>query len=211
MPTQNNEGVEVGSQLAAQQEEAAQLSKDTLYELLKNSRRRESLRFLFERGETTTLSDVAEHVAAKENDTEVRLLSSAERKRVYIGLYQCHLPKMDRAGVIDFDKDRGNIELTAAADQLRRHLYEADEPATAQGDAAADAEPETDQVTETTPTTPDTDGTVGYAALATGVVLAVVAAGGAVGAPLLGAVSPVAVALVAAAALVAHAGYELRR
>jgi len=52
----------------------------------------------------------------------VQRLSSDQRKRVYIGLYQCHLPKMDDAGVIDFDKDRGEIVLRESAEQLREYL-----------------------------------------------------------------------------------------
>lgn len=46
-----------------------------------------------------------------ENDTTVKRLSSDQRKRVYIGLYQCHLPKMDKLGVVEYDKNRGRIEL----------------------------------------------------------------------------------------------------
>jgi hypothetical protein len=98
------------------------LSKDVVFELLKNQRRRDAIRFLEENGEEATLSDMAEHIAAKENDTTVQALSSSQRKRVYIGLYQCHLPKMADAGVIDFEKNRGDIELRPAAEQLDPYL-----------------------------------------------------------------------------------------
>jgi len=43
-------------------------------------------------------------------DSAPEKLTSRERKRVYVGLYQCHLPKMDGVGVIEFDKNRGTIE-----------------------------------------------------------------------------------------------------
>ncbi|MFB6358651.1 MAG: hypothetical protein ABEJ96_06540, partial [Thiohalorhabdaceae bacterium] len=52
------------------------------------------------------LGDLAEHIASIENDKPEVALSSTERKRVYVALYQCHLPKMDDIGVIDFDEDR---------------------------------------------------------------------------------------------------------
>ena len=100
---------------------------DVIFDILKNQRRRHVLRYLRE-NETTTLSDLAEHVAALENDKDVRSLTSSERKRVYVGLYQCHLPRMNDAGVIDFDSDRGRIELRDTADQLDEYLDVADAP-----------------------------------------------------------------------------------
>jgi hypothetical protein len=98
------------------------LSKDTVFELLKNQRRRNALTFLREEEGETTLSDMAEHIAAKENGIDVQALTSSQRKRVYIGLYQCHLPKMASAGVVEFDKNRGTIRLMPEADQLEQFL-----------------------------------------------------------------------------------------
>lgn len=104
-----------------------ELPLDQIFEVLKNSRRRETLRYLHENDGETTLSDVAEHIAALENDTTIKAISSAQRKRVYVGLYQCHLPKMDDMDVVDFDQNRGTIELGPNADQLDPYL---DEPNT---------------------------------------------------------------------------------
>jgi hypothetical protein len=98
------------------------LSKDELFEILKNQRRRDALRFLKENGGAVNLSDMSEYIAAKENGIEVGALSSSQRKRVYIGLYQCHLPKMSNFGVIDFDKDRGTIALRPASKLLDAYL-----------------------------------------------------------------------------------------
>jgi hypothetical protein len=98
------------------------LSKDERFEILKNQRRRDALRFLKENEGKVNLSDMSEYIAAKENDIDVGALSSSQRKRVYIGLYQCHLPKMANFGVIDFDKDRGTIELLPTAELLDSYL-----------------------------------------------------------------------------------------
>jgi hypothetical protein len=98
------------------------LPLDQVFEILKNSRRRETLQYLRAHDGEATLSDVAEHIAAIENDTTVQAISSTQRKRVYVGLYQCHLPKMDDIGVVDFDKNRGSIELEPVADQLYEYL-----------------------------------------------------------------------------------------
>lgn len=98
------------------------LSKDVIFELLKNRRRREVLAYLLEAEETVTLGELAEQIAAWENDTDVNALSSDQRKRVYVALYQTHLPKMDDAGIVDYDQDRGLISLSDNADLLMMYL-----------------------------------------------------------------------------------------
>lgn len=98
------------------------LTKTDVFDVLKNERRRAVIQYLHDHGGSADLSDVAEHIAARENDTPVRQLTSQERKRVRIALYQCHLPRMDALGVVDFDKDRGTIELLDPASQVLFHL-----------------------------------------------------------------------------------------
>jgi hypothetical protein len=98
------------------------LARDTLFELLKNQRRRDALGYLKANDGWATLSDMAEHIAAKENDLPLEGINSKQRKRVYIGLYQCHLPKMAEAGVVDYDKNRGTIQLNDLAAQLYPYL-----------------------------------------------------------------------------------------
>jgi len=101
-----------------------ELPLDQIFEILKNSRRRETLHYLDANDGDATLSDLAEHIAALENDTTVKAISSSQRKRVYVGLYQCHLPKMDDMAIVDFDQNRGTIELGPNADQLKPYLDE---------------------------------------------------------------------------------------
>lgn len=102
-----------------------ELSLDMKFELLKNQRRRRVLRFLMANGDASTTGELAEHVATLENDkADVASLTSKERKAAYVGLYQCHLPKMDDYGVIEFNQARGQVELTDVADQLEEFLVE---------------------------------------------------------------------------------------
>jgi hypothetical protein len=91
-------------------EQVDDLPLDVTFEVLKNRRRRLVLEYLRDTEETVTIGELAEHIAAIENDISVKQLNAQQRKRVYIGLYQCHLPKMDDAGVVDFDQNRGRIE-----------------------------------------------------------------------------------------------------
>ena len=88
-----------------------ELPLDEVFTVLKNQRRRYVLRYLRDSDAPVSLGDVAEQIAAWENDKELRQISSSERKRVYVGLYQCHLPKMDDMRVVSFNKPRGIIEL----------------------------------------------------------------------------------------------------
>ncbi|MFW6317789.1 MAG: DUF7344 domain-containing protein [Halorubrum sp.] len=98
------------------------LTKTDVFDVLKNERRRAVIRYLHGHGGSATLSDIAEHIAAKENGIEIRQLSSQERKRVRIALYQCHLPRMDSLGVVDFDKHRGTVALLDPASEMLYHL-----------------------------------------------------------------------------------------
>ncbi|ELZ47782.1 hypothetical protein C463_02161 [Halorubrum californiense DSM 19288] len=94
--------------------------KNELYDLLSNHRRRYVIHFCKQADEPLTLSDLAEMVAAREQDKSVSELTSAERKRVYTSLQQTHLDRLADAGMIDYDRDE--IELTDEAKSLDVYL-----------------------------------------------------------------------------------------
>lgn len=103
-------------------EEAKELELDHIFEILKNERRRKVVHYLREHESRVTLSDLAEHIAALENDTDIASITSRERKRVYVGLYQCHLPKMADMEIVNFNQDRGIITLGPTAPKLYQYL-----------------------------------------------------------------------------------------
>ena len=84
---------------------------ESVFNILRNSRRRAVLDHLRSGDGTSTLKELAEQIAADENNIDVDQLSSQQRKRVYISLYQNHLEKMADAGLIEYDPDRGTVEL----------------------------------------------------------------------------------------------------
>ncbi|WP_433630397.1 DUF7344 domain-containing protein [Halomicrococcus sp. NG-SE-24] len=98
------------------------LTADQAYHLLQNQRRRNVLRYLRDADGPVEMRDVAEQVAAWENNTTVTALSSDARQRTYIPLYQSHLPKLDEEGVIDYDQSRGIIEPTPLVEELNEYL-----------------------------------------------------------------------------------------
>lgn len=98
------------------------LDADEIFTILSNERRREALRYLRVSGGHVPTGELAEHVAAVELGIPVEELDTTARKRVYISLYQVHLPMMDETGAIEFDKDRGAVRLTNLAAVLYAHL-----------------------------------------------------------------------------------------
>lgn len=99
-----------------------ELSDDKMFHLLQNERRRQVIRYLSDVDGTVSMRDIAEQVAAWEHDTSVQALKSDERQRVYIPLYQNHLPKLDEEGVIEYNQSRGTVKRTELADQLEQYL-----------------------------------------------------------------------------------------
>jgi len=103
------------------------VSRDEAFEMLSNRRRRFILHYLQDAESAATLSDLAEQVAAWENETEIARISANERKAVYTSLQQFHLPKMDDTGVVEFDRRAGEVHVTDAARGLDIYLEVVDE------------------------------------------------------------------------------------
>ena len=94
------------------------LGGDEVFHLLQARRRRLVLRYLRDREGPVEMRDVAEQVAAWEHETTLEALRSEERQRVYIALYQTHLPKLDEAGVIEYEQSRGVVDPTGRIERL---------------------------------------------------------------------------------------------
>jgi hypothetical protein len=107
---------------------------DEIFHLLQNQRRRQVLRRLRDVEDRVAMADLAEQVAAWEHDTTVEALTSTERQRVYIALYQRHLPKLDDMDVIDYNQSRGVVEPRPRAASVTSYLDLAtDEDGSARG------------------------------------------------------------------------------
>jgi len=89
---------------------APPINLDQIFGLLRNRRRRDVLWYLLGTEGQVSLSELAESIAARECGKPVSQITSQERKRVYIGLYQGHLSKMDDCGAIRYNQPRGTIE-----------------------------------------------------------------------------------------------------
>ncbi|MDX1746282.1 MAG: hypothetical protein R3324_10120, partial [Halobacteriales archaeon] len=103
-------------------QEGDSLSEDEIFNLLSSSRRRSVLRRLLREDEAVGLQQLADEIAAQENDKLVDELTDRERKRVYVSLYQTHVPAMADADVIDYEPESGSIVPRPKVTQLRGYL-----------------------------------------------------------------------------------------
>lgn len=110
----------------ADSDSGVELTRDEMFHVLQCRRRRLVLKYLREYdGEgPARMSDIAERIAAVEHGTTVDALRSQQRQRVYIALYQSHLPKMDSVDVVDYDQDRGAVGTTEFTGRFDPYLDE---------------------------------------------------------------------------------------
>lgn len=104
------------------QPDRERLTEDELFELLANQRRRHILHMLMREDARLDIGDLSQEIAAWEDGLAFEDVSSTDRKRVYTALQQSHLPKMDKAGVVKFDRDRGTIEPTPALEDVEIYM-----------------------------------------------------------------------------------------
>jgi len=97
------------------------LTQDLVFDILSSARRRRVL-YLLKSDGPMELTELAERVAAQENDTTVEELTRQQRKRVYVSLYQTHVPKLEEAGFVDHDQDSGVVSLRSEADAIDEFL-----------------------------------------------------------------------------------------
>ncbi len=98
------------------------LSQDVVFDLLSSARRRFVLYYLRQTDGPVQLRELADEVAAWENEVPVDELTSQQRKRVYVSLYQTHIPKLEDVGIVDYDRDAGSVALADRADDIGRYL-----------------------------------------------------------------------------------------
>jgi len=104
------------------------LSRDALFSMLRNERRREVIIYLRDREEPVDLRELSEHIAAIENDCSPDEVTYKQRKRVQTALYQMHLPKLADRDIVAYDRRAGRVELADGADDCLAYLDAVSEP-----------------------------------------------------------------------------------
>lgn len=108
-------------------DENTELTRDRVFDILSSPRRRYVLHYLRTEENQIQLTDLAEHVAAWENETTVEKLSSQDRKRVYVSLYQTHIPKLSEAGLINYDAESGIVTLASDVSEIDQFMGDQEE------------------------------------------------------------------------------------
>lgn len=97
-------------------------SRDEVFTALSNRRRRNVIEYLKQCGGEARVRDIAEQLAAWENDLPIPGVTYKQRKRVYTALHQSHLPKLAESGFIAYEPNRGIASLTEESRQLEVYL-----------------------------------------------------------------------------------------
>lgn len=103
-------------------ESESKLSKSEAFDVLRNEKRRAVLTCLRQRGRDLSVKELSTAVAAGEYGVAPDELSADQYKRVYTGLYQCHLPRMDDLGVLEFDPDENTVRAGETLGHLDPYL-----------------------------------------------------------------------------------------
>lgn len=99
-----------------------ELTQAELFDVFSNARRRRTVQYLKRRGGNCDLAPLVEQVAAWENGIETDDVSRTQRRRVYISLYQTHLPMLEEHGIVDWDPDDHTIDLLPREDVFEPYL-----------------------------------------------------------------------------------------
>jgi hypothetical protein len=102
------------------------LDEDTVFDILSNRRRRQIIYYLQEHGGEAPLREVANAVAGWEEDETPDNVTEKQSRRVYVSLYQSHVPRLSEVGLIEQD-DTGVIRLTDRIRLLDPYLNPHDE------------------------------------------------------------------------------------
>lgn len=123
------QNIEVSEEGPGGDESPQRLTREDIFEVLSNRRRRCVLHYLrsLNPGETTSLSEIASQVAAWENDLDVSAVDYERRKSVQTSLYQLHLPKLAEKGVVAYDRRSNIVRRTATTERVDLFLETVDE------------------------------------------------------------------------------------
>ena len=99
-----------------------ELSKEEIFDVLHNQRRRYVLQYFKRFEDPVSLSDLAKQVAAWEYRTSIEEVTNEQKKRVYTTLQQTHLEKMQQANIVEYDPEQNLVRATPQTEELTVYL-----------------------------------------------------------------------------------------
>lgn len=101
---------------------ADDLPIDSILDVLSNERRRYVITHLSREGPVVGVSELTDSLARFEATDPDGDVTANERKRVYVALYQCHLPLLDKHDVVEFDKEESEVVVGRNFPMMSRYL-----------------------------------------------------------------------------------------
>lgn len=98
-----------------------ELSENEIFDVLSSDRRRFVLSYLLENEGTAKLNDLARELGAHEYETSPDELTDTQRRRLYVSLYQTHIPKMENYHIVEHDADSGVVSATELAREVDQY------------------------------------------------------------------------------------------
>lgn len=95
---------------------------DTVLDLCRDPHRRIVLAVLLEEQRSLTVNDLTKTILKYNHRTLVTEVPKEVLTKIQLSLYHVHIPKLEREGVIEYDRERQQIEPTERFDQLYPHL-----------------------------------------------------------------------------------------
>lgn len=89
-----------------------------VFDLLASSRRRRLLESLVAHDGTAPLRQLSREIAALETDSSPAAVDTGEVRRVYIALYQTHVPLLERHGIVAYDADERVVAFEKRPDEV---------------------------------------------------------------------------------------------
>jgi hypothetical protein len=91
-----------------------------IHDILCNQRRRHALDHLRRRREVVSLSELADVVAQRETGQPTP--PADLRQSVYNSLHQSHIPRLEREGVVEYDRESNELRLTESAREVEVYM-----------------------------------------------------------------------------------------
>ena len=113
-------GLKLRERTGASNESQTAIDEREIHDILRNWRRRKVIEELRASVSPTTLRDLSETLAEAESDQSPPPRNV--RKSVYNSLHQTHLPKLDDAGVIEYDLERKTVTLERQAREVGLYM-----------------------------------------------------------------------------------------
>lgn len=85
------------------------------------------INYLLKEDRPVSIQELSRELATWEFDVDQDELTDQQEKRIYVALYQTHIPKLEDVGVIEYDSDASLVELTDEATQLQPYVEEVPE------------------------------------------------------------------------------------